>query len=173
MIILRNKEFSRTLPKSRVGIGWAQDRNGKTDAETYFRAGQKAADEAYAEGKSNKKVVSASKNAATKKVLIDNSGKPTKDAIKYGAGAYLLSKFGKDAVQYLQNTHQLPYNSVTAKINTLAPKLSKHAGKIAIGAALLGAAKHAPKILKKNKSARLGAEINAEDRLRISNKDKK
>lgn len=33
MIVLRNKSF--TLPDSRKGIGWVNDKNGKLDSEKY------------------------------------------------------------------------------------------------------------------------------------------
>lgn len=171
MIILRNKEFSRpvNLPKSRIGVGWAQDKNGKTESEDYFRAGQKAADEAYAKGKSDKDVVKSAKRAASTKVITRNLEEPIERAVKVGGMAYLGSKFGKDVIGYLQKTGQLKYNPITAKLNVLAPKLSRHAGKIGLGAAALAASTSMPKILKKRKSAVMGVEINTNRRLDKAN----
>ena len=86
MIILRDKLF--TLPDSRKGIGWVNDKNGKLDSEKYFRA----ADKAESRGLSDEVIVKKAKFAAGKEALKDNSRKPTIDAIKYGGAAYLGSK---------------------------------------------------------------------------------
>lgn len=177
MILKRLKYFgeeagrTRTvLPGSRIGVGWTQDRNKKTEAEESFRAGQKAADEAFAEGKDDKHIVRAAKRAAGNKVLLGNIEDPVEDAVKYGGAAYLVSKFGKNAINYLQENGKLPYNKATAFANRVAPKMSKKAGLIGAGVALAAAGAHLPKILKKRKSAVLGAEINTKDRLKKLNK---
>ena len=105
MIILRDKLF--TLPDSRKGIGWVNDKNGKLDSEKYFRAAKKAA---------GRRVVESAKKHA--------------------------------------------------------PKINKHAGKIGIAAALVGAGKHYNKVSGKVNSAVVGAEVNTKDRIRKRDKKK-
>ncbi len=61
MIILRNKNF--TLPDSRKGIGWVNDKNGKLDSEKYFKAARDAADKAEARELSDEKIVKSAKKS--------------------------------------------------------------------------------------------------------------
>ena len=169
MIILRQKLYSKKLKDSRIGIGWTQDGNGKVDAEKYFRVGKEAADKAAEEGKSDEEIIKAAKKAAGKQATLDNLGKPSWKTIKRGglgfAGAYLIAK----NPEFIENqARKVGINNIKL------PKefLHKHAGKLAIGAAVIGAgsviAKEAPRILKKRKAARLGAEINTKERLKKS-----
>ena len=169
--ILNGKEYSKKLGDSRVGIGWTQDGNGKVDAEKYFRVGKGAADKAAEEGKSDEEIIKAAKKAAGKQATLDNLGKPTLKTIKRGGlafgGAYLLSK----SPEFIERNAR-GYGLDVRIPGELKSKLSKNSKKIAIGAAVIGAgsviAKEAPRILKKRKAARLGAEINTKERLKKS-----
>jgi len=171
MILLRQKEYSKKLRDSRIGIGWTQDGNGKVDAEKYFRVGKEAADKAAEEGKSDEEIIKAAKKAAGKQATLDNLGKPTWKTIKRGglaaAGAYLLSK----SPEFIERNAR-GYGLDVRIPGELKSKLSKNSKKIAIGAAVIGAgsviAKEAPRVLKKRKAARLGAEINTKERLKKS-----
>lgn len=184
MIILRDKLF--TLPDSRKGIGWVNDKNGKLDSEKYFRAAKKAADRAESRGLSDEVIVKKAKFAAGKEALKDNSRKPTIDAIKYGGAAYLGSKLvpkglielsanrGADSLgqvgQLLRET--AAGRRVVESAKKHAPKINKHAGKIGIAAALVGAGKHYNKVSGKVNSAVVGAEVNTKDRIRKRDKKK-
>lgn len=168
---LKQNTYSRKLKDSRIGIGWTQDGNGKVDSEKYFRIAQKAADKAAEEGKSDEEIVEAAKKAAGKEALKDNIGKPTGKAIKRGGiaalGGYLIAKspefIERNAAGYGLDV-RIPWN--------VKQGLSKNSKKIALGAGILGlgsvAAKEVPKIVKKRKAARLGAEINTKDRIKKS-----
>ena len=169
MILLRQKLYSRKLGDSRIGIGWTQDGNGKVDAEKYFRVGKEAADKAAEEGKSDEEIIKAAKKAAGKKATLDNIGKPAWKTIRNGglaaAGAYLIAR----NPGYIENQiRRVGIDSIKL------PKefMRKHAEKIALGSGLIGAgtilAKEGPRIAKKRKAARLGAEINTKERLKKS-----
>lgn len=184
MIILRDKLF--TLPDSRKGIGWVNDKNGKVDSEKYFRAAKKAANKAEAKGLSDEAIIKKAKFAAGKEVLKDNSGKPTIDAIKYGGTAYLGSKLvpkglieisaNKSADSLGQVGWLLRETSAGKKVvegaKKYAPKINKHAGKIGITAALVGAGKHYNRVSGKVNSAVMGAEVNTKDRIKKRDKKK-
>ena len=185
MIVLRNKSF--TLPDSRKGIGWVNDKNGKLDSEKYFKAARDAADKAEARGKSDEEIIKSSKRAAGMSALKDHSGKPLIDAAKYGGLAYLGAKLAPRAIIDLSATTS--YNrlgqvgkilrdtkagrKVVANAMEYAPTLNKHAGKIGLAAAMVGAGIHYPRVSKKVKSAALGAEINTVDRIKKRNNKKK
>lgn len=173
MIIKRYKYFSKKLKDSRIGIGWI-DGMKKSDAESYLRAAQKAADNAYAAGKDEDKVVKSAKAAATKKALLDNSGKPLMRALKYGGGSYLASRFipGDFINSQIRGTG-IKNPELEQKISEISKKANKNAGKVGllVGGAVL--ASKAPKVYKKVKAARLGAEINTKDRLKKMKKNKK
>ena len=62
---------------------------------------------------------------------------------------------------------------VVANAMEYAPTLNKHAGKIGLAAAMVGAGIHYPRVSKKVKSAALGAEINTVDRIKKRNNKKK
>ena len=166
MIILRQSEYSKKLPNSRIGVGWTQDGNGKVDAEKYFKVGQVAADLAIDQGKSDEEVIKAAKKAAGREATLDNLGKPIgksiKKGVKTGIGAGLIAV----APEIIGNRYgvSLP---ISGKLKS---DLFKNHKKIAIAAAALGAgsviAEEAPRIMKKRKAARLGAEINTRDRIK-------
>lgn len=166
---IRNKK----LPDSRIGIGWINDKNGKYDSETYFRAAQKSADDSWKRGDSEEKVVKKAKRAAGRKALTDSSGKPlTKAAIAGGltlaAGKLIpiedLPRLGEQALG-------MPLSYEARKGITKAGRIAKkHTGKIALGVSAASLAPKVPGIYKKVKSARLGAEINTEDRIKKSKK---
>jgi len=176
MIILRNKEFaekSRKLKDSRVGIGW-MDRMKKSDAESYLREAQKAADDAYARGKDDKKVISSAKNAATKKVILDNIGKPALKAAKNGGLAYLGSRFiPSDFINGQIRGAGIHNPELEDKIDKIGKFAKGNAGKIGLAAAAATVAANSPKIYKKVKAARLGAEINTKSRLDKTHKKDK
>lgn len=167
MILVRKLFSSKKLKDSRVGIGWTQDGNGKVDAEKYFRIGKQAADKAADEGKSDEEIIDAAKKAAGKQATLDNIGKPTWKTIKRGAllggGVYIAAKNGEFIERQI---HGMGLRNV----NVPKEFLNKNANKLAIGAAVVGAgsviAKEAPRVIKKRKAARLGAEINTEKRLK-------
>lgn len=166
---IRNKK----LPDSRIGIGWINDKNGKYDSETYFRAAQKSADDSWKRGDSEEKVVKKAKRAAGRKALTDSSGKPlTKAAIAGGltlaAGKLIpiedLPRLGEQALG-------MPLSYEARKGIIKAGRIAKkHTGKIALGVSAASLAPKVPGIYKKVKSARLGAEINTEDRIKKSKK---
>ena len=168
---IRNKK----LPDSRIGIGWINDKNGKYDSETYFRAAQKSADDSWKRGDSEEKVVKKAKRAAGRKALTDSSSKPlTKAAIAGGltlaAGKLIpiedLPRLGEQALG-------MPLSYEARKGITKAGRIAKkHTGKIALGVSAASLAPKIPRIYKKIKSARLGAEINTEDRIKKSKRNK-
>lgn len=173
MIILIQKTYSEKLKDSRIGIGWTQDGNGKVDAEKYFRVGKEAADKAAEEGKSDEEIIKAAKKAAGKEATLDNIGRPIGKAAKRGVIAgvagYLISK----SPDFIENNAK-NYGLDIKIPQNIKSSLGKNPKKIAIGAAVLGAtsviAKEAPKIIKKRKAARLGAEINTKERIKKSRK---
>lgn len=186
MIILRNKNFA--LPDSRKGIGWVNDKNSKLDSEKYFKAARDAADKAEARELSDEKIVkSAKKKAAGISALKDNARKPLIDAAKYGGLAYLGAKLAPRAIIELSATTGADRlgqvgkllrdtktgRKVVANAMEYAPTLNKHAGKIGLAAAMVGAGIHYPRVSKKVKSAALGAEINTVDRIKKRNNKKK
>ena len=184
MIILRNKNF--TLPDSRKGIGWVNDKNGKLDSEKYFKAARDAADKAEARELSDEKIVKSAKKAAGMSALKDNARKPLIDAAKYGGLAYLGAKLAPRAIIDMSATTGADRlgqvgkmlrdtkagRKVVANAMEYAPTLNKHAGKIGL-AAMVGAGIHYPRVSKKVKSAALGAEINTVDRIKKRNNKKK
>lgn len=168
MILVRKLFSSKKLKDSRIGIGWTQDGNGKVDAEKYFRIGKQAADKAADEGKSDEEIINAAKKAAGKQATLDNIGKPAWKTVKRGAllggGVYIAAK----NTDFIENQiHGMGLRNVNIPKKEF---INKNAKKLAIGAAIVGAgsviAKEAPRVIKKRKAARLGAEINTEKRLK-------
>jgi hypothetical protein len=163
--------YSRKLKDSRIGIGWTQDGNGKVDSEKYLRVAKEAADKAADEGKSDEEIIEAAKKAAGRAVIKDKSGKPIGKAVKNGAilagAGYLLSK----SPEFIEN-QAAGYGMKVNIPGKLKSGLSKNSKKIALGSALLGigitASKEIPKINKKRKAARMGAEINTRERIKKS-----
>lgn len=167
MKVSRIKYFSNKLPDSRIGIGWIQEKNDKVKSEKYFEAAKKAADENFDESDPDK-AIRKSKNAVTKKVILEESPEPIGKAIGYGAVGYGISKFPEyvnKGLDYFQETKDLP------KIPEKATRfLKKNSGKIAGSVALGTLIYHSPKIKRKVDAARTGAEINTRDRIKKYNK---
>lgn len=166
---IRNKK----LPDSRIGIGWINDKNGKYDSETYFRAAQKSADDSWKRGDSEEKVVKKAKRAAGRKALTDSSGKPLTKAAIAGGLTFAAGKLIpiEDLPRLGERALGMPLSYEARKGITKAGRIAKkHTGKIALGVSAASLAPKVPGIYKKVKSARLGAEINTEDRIKKSKK---
>ena len=172
MIIPRQKLYSEKLKDSRIGIGWTQDGNSKVDAEKYFRVGKEAADKAAEEGKSDEEIIKAAKKAAGKEATLDklSTGISVKD-LKFG---YTADKEMSDGGFDFRDFPKIDLDGDIKIPQNIKSSLGKNSKKIAMGAAVLGAtsviAKEAPKIIKKRKAARLGAEINTKERIKKSKK---
>jgi hypothetical protein len=159
--------FSKKLPDSRIGIGWIQEKLGKNDSEKYFEKGQKAADDSYEKGDDDEKVIKKSKRKAGNSVILDKSGKPILEGSIAGGVGYLAAKSPKlieEAARVQGIDVRIPPQ--------IKNSLSKHSGKIAVGAGLIAAGRHVPKIYEQQKAARTGMEINTRDRLKKSKKEK-
>lgn len=169
MIILRQKQklFSKRLPDSRIGVGWMQEKLGKNDAEKYFKRGQNAADESYARGEDDDKVIKNSKRKAGNSVILDKSGKPLLEGSIAGGIGYVVAKSPK-AIEEVARMNGIGLR-IPDHIKYTAPK---HAGKIAIGAGIIAAGRHIPKIYEQQKAARTGMEINTKDRLKKQDRKK-
>lgn len=167
-MIIRRKNFAEKLPDSRIGIGWIQDKNDKVKSEKYLRKAKDAADKSFEKYKDPDKAVKASKNQVTKEVLKEELPIPVGKAIGYGTIGYGVSKSPElinkilDSDVNLRNLPKIP--------SRLSNKLKKNSGKIASTIALGTLLYNSPKIKKKIDSAREGARINTETRLKKSKK---
>lgn len=158
---------SKKLPESRIGIGWIQEKLGKNDSEKYFKVGQKAADESYSKGDEDEKVVKKSKRKAGNRVILDKSGKPILEGSIAGGLGYLAAKSPK-AIEEVAKMKGIDLK-IPGQIKNAA---SKNAGKIAIGAGVIAAGRHIPKIYEQHKAVKTGVEINTKDRLKKNKKEK-
>lgn len=169
-MIIKRKIFTEKLPDSRIGIGWIQDKNDKVKSEKYLRKAKDAADKSFEKYKDPDKAIKASKNQVTKEVLKEELPIPVGKAIGYGAIGYGVSKSPElinkilDSDINLRNLPRIP--------SGLSNKLKKNSGKVASAVALGTLLYNSPKIKKKIDSAREGARINTETRLK-SLKNKK
>ena len=159
--------FSKKLPDSRIGIGWIQEKLGKNDSEKYFKKGQKAADDSYERGDDDEKVIKKSKRKAGNSVILDKSGKPILEGSIAGGVGYLATKSPK----FIEGAAKI--QGIDLKIPPQVKNyLSKHSGKIAVGAGLIAAGRYVPKIYEQQKAVRTGMEINTKNRLEKSKKKK-
>ena len=158
-MIIKRKIFTEKLPDSRIGIGWIQDKNDKVKSEKYLRKAKDAADKSFEKYKDPDKAIKAAKNQVTKEVLKEELPIPVGKAIGYGVSKSpeLINKI-LDSDANLRNLPKIP--------SGLSNKLKKNSGKVASAVALGTLLYNSPKIKKKIDSAREGARINTETRLK-------
>lgn len=165
---------SKNLPDSRIGIGWISDKNGKSDSESYLRSAKRAADKSWKSGDSEEKVIKKSKRAAGRESLLDSSGKPLIKSALVGGGVYATSKLlpVKDLVNLTENTVGIKFTpELKDKVYKVGKNFKKHGGKVALGTGALVLAPSVPKVYKKVRAARMGAEINTRNRINKYNKE--
>lgn len=128
-----------------------------------MRKAKEAADKSFEEYKDPDKAIKAAKNQVTKEVLKEELPIPAGKAIGYGISKSpeLINKI-LDSDINLRNLPRIP--------SGLSNKLKKNSGKIASTIALGTLLYNSPKIKKKIDSAREGARINTETRLKKSKK---
>lgn len=167
------------LPKSRIGIGWMQEGNGKTNSEKHMRRAQEAADESFDEDEEDEdRATRKAKSAATRSVLGDEAvGIGLKSLGAAGAG-YVTARYLKEADSLLRKSGKSILNVDPNALPNIPNKVidfsKNNAGKIAagvgIGSLIYLANKN--KLGKKVKSARTGAEINTRDRFKKHSRKK-
>jgi hypothetical protein len=169
MKVLRNKN----LPDSRIGIGWINDKNGKSDSESYLRVAQKAADESWKRGDDEEKVVKKAKRAALKKALIDSSAMPLAKAGIIGGGTYFASKLPMDfLIEYGENKIGAKVTpGMRRNLMKFGDFANKNSAKLGLAAAAVAAGVKVPKIYKKVRAAKMGAEINTLNRIHKSKRE--
>ena len=99
-------------------------------------------------------------------MILDKSGKPILEGAVAGGLGYLTSKSPK-LIEELAKINGIDLK-LPSQLKNIA---SKHSGKIAIGAGVVAAGRHIPKIYGQQKAARTGMEINTRDRLKKKNKN--
>jgi hypothetical protein len=164
------------LPKSRIGIGWVQEGNGKNKSEKHMRRAQEAAEDSWDEDEDEERAVNKAKSAATRSVLGDES-------FKIGAKSLGAAALGYGASRYLREVDKVLRKSGTRIFDldpNAFPKIPEkvldfsrnNSGKIAAGVGLgtLIYQANKNKLGKKLKAARTGAEINTRDRVKKYNK---
>jgi hypothetical protein len=96
---------------------------------------------------------------------LDKSGKPILEGSIAGGVGYLAAKSPK----LIEGAARV--QGVDLRIPPqIKNSLSKHSGKIAVGAGLIAAGRYVPKIYEQQKAVRTGIEINTKDRLKKSKK---
>lgn len=168
---IKRKLYSK-LPDSRIGIGWIQEGNGKVKSEKYLNSAQKAASKSFEIHGDSEKAIKDSKSAVTKEVLLDEAPEIVGKSALVGAVGYGTAKYLDKAEKLVRSTGARINGvdiSTLPKIPEKILKVSKgNAGKIAAGltAGTIAYQTHKKKLSKKIKSARTGAEINTEDRVK-------
>ena len=160
------------LPDSRIGVGWIQEGNGKVRSEKYLDSAQEAADKSFKKHGDLEKAVKDSKSAVTKKILLDEAPEIVGKSALIGATGYGAAKYLDKAENLIRNTGARINGIDISKLPKIPEKVLKvsknNAGKIAAGltAGTIIYQAHKNKLNKKIKSARTGAEINTEDRIK-------
>lgn len=151
-----------SLPDSRIGIGWIQEKNDKLRSEKYLKNIKAAADKEYNKGGNDEDILKAARKSGSRSVISDELPVATGKALGAGLLAYGVTKYPDKSIDIFKKSSPNFIKNIEPISRFMKKNHRKLTGAVAAGTLLY----NLPGIKKKSDSVKLGAEINTRDRLK-------